>query len=322
MSDLLARVVAHPVSAGCILLAAFIYFFAGEAGIELVFLDARVFEGEPWRALTTAFVHGGFWGDESATMGALHLGFNAMWLWILGAELERHWGHFRYAAFIILVATPSSLAEYAFLYTPVGLSGVVYGLLTARWWMDKRRPGVLTPIPPRTVQFLAFWFFFSIAMSMSDTLPVANIAHGLGALIGWLLTCFAIGALRDRLVTATLAMALVAGSVLVAGPFRPQVNLASLGAVDEMALGMQALSAGDYAEAERRFGRATTYRHCPPETWFNLGLVRVRQGDFERAAEAFAVASELAPGQSDFARARDQARAEAARRRALAPQGR
>ncbi|MEI3843368.1 MULTISPECIES: rhomboid family intramembrane serine protease [unclassified Microbacterium] len=78
---------------------------------------------EPWRLLTAALVHGGFW----------HLGLNMLALWMIGQSLEPLIGRWRYLTLYVLSALGGSVAVA--LIAPgtatVGASGAVFGLMAA-----------------------------------------------------------------------------------------------------------------------------------------------------------------------------------------------
>ena len=61
----------YPVTSGAAIAAAVVYLLATPAGVEPLVLDARAFEGEPWRLLTTALVHGGTLQSDAAGAGLL-----------------------------------------------------------------------------------------------------------------------------------------------------------------------------------------------------------------------------------------------------------
>lgn len=84
---------------------------------------------EPWRFLTTAFLHGGL----------LHLAFNMYALWLVGPTLEKVLGRWRYLALYLISALGGSVAVLL-LTSPtgdfwnvgtVGASGAVFGLFGA-----------------------------------------------------------------------------------------------------------------------------------------------------------------------------------------------
>lgn len=86
---------------------------------------------EPWRMLTTAFLH------APGSFGIIHLGFNMMALWFTGPFLEQAFGRARFLALYLVSAFGGSVA--VLLLTPlelwnrgaVGASGAVFGLFGA-----------------------------------------------------------------------------------------------------------------------------------------------------------------------------------------------
>jgi membrane associated rhomboid family serine protease len=90
-----------------------------------------VAEGQPYRLLTAAFLHGNF----------LHLAMNMLLLFILGTQLEAELGRVRYAALYLISALGGSAASYAFNPPPnfsLGASGAVFGLLGAFLVVNRR----------------------------------------------------------------------------------------------------------------------------------------------------------------------------------------
>ncbi|MDO4259289.1 MAG: rhomboid family intramembrane serine protease [Actinomycetaceae bacterium] len=85
--------------------------------------------GQPWRFLTTAFLHSGLW----------HLGFNMLALYWVGQSLEKLLGHWRFAAIYLLSAIGGTLMVLAWvlvepgtwMQVTVGASGAVLGLFGA-----------------------------------------------------------------------------------------------------------------------------------------------------------------------------------------------
>ena len=81
-------------------------------------------DGEWWRLLSAAFLHGGL----------LHLAFNMYALYWLGPQLERVLGHSRFLAVYLLAALGGNVASYYFSEistVSVGASGAIFGLMTA-----------------------------------------------------------------------------------------------------------------------------------------------------------------------------------------------
>lgn len=81
-------------------------------------------EGEWWRLMSAAFLHGGL----------LHIAFNMYVLWIIGPTLESLFGHTRFIVLYLVAALGGSVASFAFspLNTiAVGASGAIFGLMAA-----------------------------------------------------------------------------------------------------------------------------------------------------------------------------------------------
>lgn len=81
-------------------------------------------QGQYWRLITVAFVHGGFF----------HLGFNLYALHVLGTPVELYFGATRYVIVLLISLIFGSLASALFNdpYTAsVGASGMVFGLFGA-----------------------------------------------------------------------------------------------------------------------------------------------------------------------------------------------
>ncbi len=85
--------------------------------------------GEWWRLLTSGFLHANI----------LHVGFNVLLLWLLGASLERHLGFVRFALLYVAALLSGSLG--ALLVSPravtIGASGAVFGLMGAHLMISR-----------------------------------------------------------------------------------------------------------------------------------------------------------------------------------------
>ncbi len=94
--------------------------FFSEWGVVPVRLTA----GEGWAGLLSSqFLHGGW----------LHLGFNMLFLWIFGDNMEEEWGHLPFLGFYlacgVAAAAVQVLAEPASPVPMVGASGAIAGVL-------------------------------------------------------------------------------------------------------------------------------------------------------------------------------------------------
>lgn len=81
-------------------------------------------EGQWYRLITSAFLHGSF----------LHIAFNMYVLFVLGPVLERVLGHARFLVLYVVAALGGSVASYVFSdirTVSVGASGAIFGLMGA-----------------------------------------------------------------------------------------------------------------------------------------------------------------------------------------------
>ena len=91
---------------------------------------------EPWRFLTTAFLHADY----------MHIGFNMLTLWVLGRTLEPLLGRWRFTCVYLLSALGGSTMIYwlswpdteSWLTLTVGASGAVFGLFSAMFIVQRR----------------------------------------------------------------------------------------------------------------------------------------------------------------------------------------
>lgn len=267
----------HPViSATAFLAAATTLAWWAGADVSFMLQTPELRNGQLWRLLTGCLLHG----------NVLHLVFNLYWLWVFGTLVESRLGPLRTAAILLYLAAGSAAAEYAVLEGGVGLSGVVYGLFGMLWVLGRRDWRFAGAVDQNTVVLFVVWFFLCIGMTLSGTLPIANIAHGAGAVLGagvGLGLCR--GAGGRRLVFVGLAIVLAAG-LFFSTRGRRYVNLSSSG--DEPALvGYEALVGKDWAQAERWFSIAVRRNPAHPGYWFNLAIALDAQGRHNEALAAY-----------------------------------
>jgi membrane associated rhomboid family serine protease len=165
---------------------------------------------EPWRMLTSAFVHSqGF---------VLHIVLNMYMLWIFGQVLEPVLGRIRFLAVYLLSAIGGSVGFL--LLTPVlpatgveGASGAIFGLFGALLVVQSRRGGDTRQL----------WILILINGVIGFVVPgIAWQAHLGGLVTGGL--CAAVIAFAPRgprqALLQTAGMAVVAGILLLATVFR------------------------------------------------------------------------------------------------------
>lgn len=213
----------------------------------------------------------------------LHLAFNVYWLWIFGAQVEIAFGSLRTLGLVIALALGSGGFEYAFLEGGVGLSGVGYGLFAFVWVLSRhdRRFWMTRTV----VQLFVAWFFLCIFLTIAEILPVGNIAHGTGALLGAVLGFAVVAPHHTHRTTARSGFA-AAIAIALAGTtvFRPFVNLSN-GPAYELAYEGYLVVESDCAQAIELYREALALDEHQADWWYNLG---VAYENCERNAEALA----------------------------------
>ncbi len=272
----------YPVTGGIALLAIGITLLSWtKTDVSPLFPSALIRHGEPWRLITSIFPHA----------GVLHLLFNVYWLWVFGSLVEEEYGHIKTAALILLFAATSNAFEYAFAIGGIGLSGVGYGLFGMLWMLSRHDPRFHDAIDSRTVQLFVAWFFICIIGTMTGLMPIANIAHGVGAVIG-ILMGFAIALPERRLAAAGGIVILSLFGWWAATAGRPKVNLSAAAGYDEARQGYKALVANRNQDAVRWLREAVAYRRVESDYWYNLGVAYRRTGDLPAAESAIRIAAE------------------------------
>jgi len=134
--------------------------------------------GEYWRIVTPVFLH----------FGPVHLIFNILWFWYLGAQVELHQSRGWLLFITLLIAMTSNVVQAYFSAGAIfgGLSGVVYGLFSYVWLtgrLDKnskvRLPDVLFAIIT-VLMLLSPLGIFDIILNAE----IADAAHISGFITG------------------------------------------------------------------------------------------------------------------------------------------
>lgn len=250
--------------------------------ISPLFDTAMIRRGELLRLVTSIFPH----------TGILHLAFNIYWLCIFGTLIEETLGHLRTAVLILLFAIGSGAWEFALARGGVGLSGVGYGLFGLIWMLSRYDERFTDAIDTRTVQLFVGWFFFCVFATYTKIMPVGNIAHGAGAVLG-ILTGLAIARPDNRaLFTAGLGATLLLG-LWGATLGRPRINLSGNGGYEEAKWGYDALMAHKNQEAVRWFRDAVTYQPKVPGFRYDLAYANQQAGNQDQAFSDYKKAADL-----------------------------
>ncbi len=107
-----------------------------------------ILNGEYYRLLTAAFLH----------VGLLHIGLNMYMLYILGPEVERLVGWWRFLLLYLVCAIGGSSLAVAFHQSGIGASGAVFGLFSALYVMLRHRRRDTSQITTLIVINLVFSF--------------------------------------------------------------------------------------------------------------------------------------------------------------------
>jgi membrane associated rhomboid family serine protease len=153
--------------------------FAGPGSLAMVeaggaFAPAIALADQYWRLVTPIFLH----------FGLIHLGLNALFIYLIGMRVERDFGRTRFLLIFLLTGIGGNVASYVF--GPVnsvgaGASGAAFGLLGAllAWGYHRRRSAVGSMTIRWAVQILVINLFLGIAIPGIDLL-----AHGGGFVTG------------------------------------------------------------------------------------------------------------------------------------------
>ncbi|HWE01560.1 MAG TPA: rhomboid family intramembrane serine protease [Tepidisphaeraceae bacterium] len=244
--------------------------------------------GQLWRMLTSALPHANF----------LHLAFNVYWIWVFGTLVEETFGHVKTLAIFALLAVAANGAEYALLSGGIGLSGIGYGLFAFLWVLSRRDRRFADAMDPNTIQVFVAWFFICIVLTFT-VYPIANIAHGAGAvagaLLGWAITP------SPRRVMATAALTALIGATFIAATVaRPWVNFSKEGGFAEAGLAYDALIADRNDEALRWSRDATRMQPRNANFWFNMGIACERLNRPVQSADAFKRARDVDPSNAEY----------------------
>ena len=151
------------------------------------------------------------------------------------------------------------------------------------------------------------WFFLCIVLTYAGVMRVANVAHGVGALVGAGLG-LAIARPRRRVLYAAALALFVAASVVGALYGRQYVNLTSERGEEWAHLGLEDLVRNNDARAASRLAEAVRVDERQAWAWYNLGVARQRLGQYAESQEAFERAAALEPGNPDYQRAAGRVR--------------
>jgi GlpG protein len=146
-------------------------------------------KGELYRLFTPAFLHG----------SVLHILFNLIWIFTLMKQVEQKLGIFKTLILSLVIAAISNTVQYL-ISGPffLGASGVVIGLACFIFAREKKAPWEGYTLSRMLIFFILAYvlllvalsigvFVFNLTSTKDFTFGIANTAHVVGGLIGFIL---------------------------------------------------------------------------------------------------------------------------------------
>jgi rhomboid protease GluP len=142
--------------------------------------NAAITAGELWRFITPMFLHA----------NVLHIAINSYSLYIIGPQVERSYGHWRFAAIYLLSGIAGVIASFAFSpYQSLGASGALFGLIGALLPLLYRNRTVFRDTQRRIVaivQVIVINLLIGLIPGIDDWAHGGGLAGGLA--LGWFAT--------------------------------------------------------------------------------------------------------------------------------------
>ena len=197
--------VTYAITAVCAAVFAIVQFIHAGSSVENgivmgAYYKPMIMAGEYWRMITVGFVH----------TEPVHIMVNMVSLINAGTVMETVFGHKRYAAVLTGSILCGSLAVYTLTDTAaaVGLSGGLYGLMGAYFWLMIRR-GAL-----KDARFRYSLIRMAVINLSISLMPGVSMAAHLGGLAGGILITVW---MSRRRMTEKQKMILAASSAVLAG---------------------------------------------------------------------------------------------------------
>lgn len=261
--------------------------------LSMLMLRYEAWPQEPWRLLTSCLLHASW----------LHLIFNLYWTWRFGQILEPIFGLLAMIGIYVLLGAGSAAAEWAVNRGGIGLSGIGYGLFGLCWALHRYHPSYRGVMDDQTLRLFVGWFFFCIAATMLDWMPIANVAHGMGAVLGGLLGMSLSPFLKWRKLGRGALATVVPLIVVLSTVGRPYVNLSKGRAWELFQDASEAFAVQNFAEAARLLELSVARDPSIPEAWNNLAFAYQELGLKEEADRAWARKLEVDREQEEAQRA-------------------
>ncbi len=250
-------------------------------------------DGQWWRLFTSMWLHGGL----------IHVAANMYGLWGFGRITERIYGRGRYLVIYLATGLASSLASVAWHSDPtvsVGASGAIFGVVGALVWPFYRKRLQL-PHAVMSAMLRNIGTVIVINLIIGASIPVIDNAAHVGGLIAGVI----LGAVFVELVArgadhgATLWKLTAACAIVLFAVFTATRQVRYPELLSRASL--YALANGDQKLALARAQEAVKLRPKDPLSHVALAEVYLRQSKFAEAANAYEIAHQLDPNDSDIA---------------------
>lgn len=133
---------------------------------------------EAWRLWTPMFLH----------FDLMHIAFNALFIWLFGARMERVMGTWHFVAFVAAVGLAANLGQLMWESNPRfgGMSGVNYGFVGYIWLRQMFAPHPMLVFPKALIPFLLIMLLLGTFGVLDFFVQgrIANAAHMTGLLAG------------------------------------------------------------------------------------------------------------------------------------------
>lgn len=140
---------------------------------EAFLLNSALATTEPWRLVTSIFLHG----------SVSHLASNLFALALFGSLLEKEIGNRRFLIFFFVTGIVASFFSLPFYERALGASGAIFGVLGMLAVLKPKMPIWAFGVPMPMIVAAFFWFLLDLAGTFFPS-SVANIAHIAGMISG------------------------------------------------------------------------------------------------------------------------------------------
>lgn len=135
---------------------------------------AEIINGQVWRLWTPALLHFGF----------MHIIFNMLWTWNLGAIFDKSFSIKTYVLFLLVVGIFSNTMQYYFGTSNFGgMSGIIFGQLGLIWTVKRINPEFPYTLP-KSDWVILLGYFIICHIPGIFRFGIANLAHSGGLASG------------------------------------------------------------------------------------------------------------------------------------------